>query len=114
MARLTAAIKAAPTFGYVWGGVTGYSIKYVWRSSPDQRPERLVLVMDRRLVLVPPSAESMADLPDMDFTVIEFRFDSRGTAEGKTSFLGVVIDESSKTLALEGYDGMPAVLRIDR
>jgi len=33
MARLTAAVKAAPTVGFVWGdGVTGYSIKYAWRS----------------------------------------------------------------------------------
>ena len=31
--RLAVAVKTAPTLGYIWGeGVTGYSIKYAWRS----------------------------------------------------------------------------------
>ena len=50
VARLAAAVKAAPTLGYVWGsGVTGYSIKYAWRAPVTGRTERLVLVTDRRL-----------------------------------------------------------------
>jgi hypothetical protein len=32
--RLTTAIKAAPTLGFIWSdGPTGYSIKYAWRSA---------------------------------------------------------------------------------
>src|SRR5688572_10768005 len=40
MAKLTAAIKAAPTLGYIWGqGPTGYAIKYAWRIAPvDGQP----------------------------------------------------------------------------
>jgi hypothetical protein len=50
LARLTTAIKAAPTVGFIWGdGPTGYSIKYAWRSASPSTPERVVLVTDRRL-----------------------------------------------------------------
>ena len=50
LARLTAAVKAAPTVGFIWGdGVTGYSIKYAWRRLARAATERIVLVTDRRL-----------------------------------------------------------------
>jgi hypothetical protein len=50
VSRLTAAIKAAPTVGFIWAdGPTGYAIKYAWRTAlPDGR-ERVVLATDRRL-----------------------------------------------------------------
>src|SRR5207249_6115637 len=33
LAKLSAAVKAAPTLGYIWTeGVTGYSIKYAWHA----------------------------------------------------------------------------------
>src|SRR5690349_16464487 len=48
--RLSAAVKAAPTLGYIWtAGVTGYSIKYAWRSPAIAETERIVLIVDRRL-----------------------------------------------------------------
>ena len=47
---MAAAIAAAPTVGFIWGdGVTGYSIKYAWRSPATGKGERIVLVVDRRL-----------------------------------------------------------------
>ncbi|HET6197344.1 MAG TPA: hypothetical protein VFE12_16400 [Acetobacteraceae bacterium] len=113
MARLAAAVKAAPTLGYVWGsGVTGYSIKYAWRAPVTGRTERLVLVTDRRLdVPVSPAVTS----PDAaaDFTVIEVRFEPKGTAQGKTSLsTAAVIDQAAGTIAVQDYDVLPLQLRI--
>jgi hypothetical protein len=74
LARLTAAIKAAPTLGFIWGdGPTGYSIKYAWRSISPDESERIVLMTDRRLgahTLWPPVSGAAADA---EFTLIEMR-----------------------------------------
>jgi len=117
LARLTAAIKAAPTFGFIWSnGVTGYSIKYAWQSSSAGGTERIVLVADRRLGT---HALDWAPLPgaaaDSDFTLIEMRLDGKGVGEGKAS-LGaqVVVDAAAGTLALDGYDAAPTLLRVTR
>ena len=78
IAKLTLAIKAAPSLGYIWGdGPTGYSIKYAWQSVPD----RVVFVTDRRVGahIVPVPAAS-AGSPEMEFTVIEARTDGKGAA----------------------------------
>jgi hypothetical protein len=82
-ARLTAAIKAAPTLGFIWGdGPTGYSIKYAWRSA---------------------------------LTVMEMRLDGKGAGEVKTSHASpVVIDAAAKTLALDGYEAAPVLLKVMR
>ena len=117
LARLTAAVKAAPTFGFIWGdGVTGYSIKYAWHSSLADGIERIVLVTDRRLGA---HAADWAPLPgaavDSDFTLIEMRIDARGVGEGKASLgTNVGVDASSKTLALEGYATAPTLLKVTR
>ena len=117
MARLTSAIKAAPTVGVIWGGgPTGYSIKYAWRSaSPDGR-ERLVFVTDRRLgAHVLPSPPAAGAAADSDWTVIEARIDGKGAGEAKTSLgSGIVVDATAKTLAVESYDAAPVQLKVSR
>ena len=115
LVRLEAAIKAAPTCGYIWGqGVTGYSIKYAWRAPSDEAGDRIVLVTDRRLVAhaSPPmltagrlrasdalrraspelSAEAgspavaaVGNAAERDFTVIEMRLDGKGIGVAKAS-----------------------------
>jgi len=111
-ARLAAAIKAAPTLGYVWGGVTGYSIKYAWRSSTSGRTDRLVLITDRRLD-VPALPSGAVDSAAADFTVIEIRLDPKGTGEGRTSLTTTaVVDQPAGTIAVQNYDAIPLQLRI--
>ena len=117
LAKLSAAIKAAPTLGYIWtDGVTGYSIKYAWRSPATEDKERIVLVTDRRL-----DSQAADRMPgsgagvDADFTVIEMRVDRQGVGEGKTSLTtNVAIDAEAKTLALDGYAAAPAWLKVTR
>jgi hypothetical protein len=116
-AKLSAAIKAAPTLGYIWtDGVTGYSIKYAWRSSGTEEKERIVLVTDRRLNSHAPDwAAASGAAGDAEFTVIELRMDAQGTGEGKTSLTTkVAIDTDAKTLALDGYAAAPALLKVTR
>jgi hypothetical protein len=116
-ARLTAAVKAAPTCGFIWGaGPTGYSIKYAWRSSSPDGAERIVLVIDRRLAAHTSSSNDAASAPsEQDFTVVEMRIDAKGNGEGKTS-LGtkIVMDASANTLALDGYGTAPAQFKVMR
>ena len=115
-ARLSAAIKAAPTLGYIWSdGVTGYSIKYAWRSPGMEEKERIVLVTDRRLNSHAPDWPASGSAGDAEFTVIELRIDGEGTGEGKTSLTtNVAIDTTAKTLALDGYAAAPALLKVTR
>jgi hypothetical protein len=116
MARLTGAVKAAPTVGYIWGdGVTGYSIKYAWRSPATEGAERIVLVVDRRLGAHVPDWQVSSAAPDADFTLIEMRIDGKGAGEGKTSLTAVVVvDGAGSTLALDGYATTPALLKVTR
>jgi len=116
-ARLSAAIKAAPTLGYIWtDGVTGYSIKYAWRSVAADEQARIVLVTDRRLdSRAPHLAPAPAAAGDADFTVIEMRLDAHGAGDGKTSLTtAVAIDTAANTLALDGYAAAPALLKVTR
>ena len=117
LAKASAAIKAAPTLGYIWtDGVTGYSIKYAWRSPATEEEERIVLVTDRRLDShAPDSSPASSSSGDADFTVIELRIDRQGVGEGKTSLTTrVAIDADAKTLALDGYAAAPALLKVTR
>jgi hypothetical protein len=116
-ARLTTAIKAAPTIGFIWGaGPTGYSIKYAWRSASSDGQERVVLATDRRLGAHSaswPAATGAA--ADAEFTVVEMRIDGKGLGEAKTSLTStVVVDATSKTLALDAYADAPALLKVTR
>jgi hypothetical protein len=112
--RLAAAVKAAPTLGYVWGdGVTGYSIKYAWRSPAS---DRIVLVTDRRLGVHAPGWALQAEPgPQSDFTVIEMRLDPGGAGEGKVSLSsGVVVDSAASTLAVDRFAAAPTLLEVSR
>jgi hypothetical protein len=114
-ARLMTAIKAAPTVGFIWGdGPTGYSVKYAWRSASADGHQRIVLATDRPLgahsTAWPPAATA-----DAEFTVIEIRTNSKGIGEGKASLNAkAVIDAAAQTLALEGYDAAPVLLKVTR
>jgi hypothetical protein len=111
-ARLAAAIKAAPTLGYIWGdGVTGYSIKYAWHAG-----DRVVLMTDRQLgEHAPEWALAAASAADAEYTLIEMRLDPKGIGEGKTSLVAkIALDDAAHTLALDGYAMAPAQLRITR
>lgn len=112
LARLTTAVKAAPTVGYVWtSGITGYSIKYAWRA-PADRGDRIVLVTDRRLGANSPGWPSTAGAADAEFTVLELRLDIHGAGEARSSLNStVIVDESAMTLALG--DGIP-LLKVTR
>jgi hypothetical protein len=125
MGRLEAAVKAAPTCGYIWGeGVTGYSIKYAWRAPSAEGGGRIVLVTDRRLGAHLPTSTlapgGSASAPpggpaERDFTVIEMRLDGNGSGEAKASLnANVVIDAAANTLALDGYGSAPALLKVTR
>jgi hypothetical protein len=124
--RLSAAVKAAPTVGFIWGdGPTGYSIRYAWRSSSADGRERIVLVTDRRIGAHAPSwpqsseavvkAGAGADADEVEYTVIEIRVDGKGVGEAKSSLAaGVIVDADAKTLALDGYAAAPALLKVTR
>ena len=121
--RLTTAVKAAPTVGFIWGdGPTGYSIKYAWKSAlPDGR-ERIVLVTDRRLGAHSTSwpaspglsADAQAKAGDAEFTVVEMRVDAKGMGEAKTSHASPAVVDSANTLAIEKYDAAPVLLKVTR
>ena len=117
VARLTAAIKAAPTVGFIWSdGPTGYSIKYAWRSASPDGHERVVVVTDRRLGANSTSwPQTSGAAKDDEFTVVEMRLDGKGLGEAKTSLTApVVVDAAAKTLALDAYADAPAMLKVTR
>jgi hypothetical protein len=123
-ARLTVAVKAAPSVGFIWSdGPTGYSIRYAWRAAQPDGRERVVLVTDRRLGAHSTSWPQPADLSagalakaeDAEFTVVELRINGKGVGEAKTSLASpVVVDPTAKTVALADYDTAPALLKVTR
>ena len=96
--------------------MTGYSIKYAWRSTAAQDTERIVLVTERRLDSHAPDwSPASSAAGDADFTLIELRIDRQGVGEGKTSLTtSVAIDTDAATLALDGYAAAPAFLKVTR
>jgi hypothetical protein len=115
--KLTTAIKAAPTVGFVWtDGPTGYSIKYAWRSAAPGTQERVVLVTDRRLGANNTSwPAATAAAANAEFTVVEMRLDGKGLGEAKSSLTSkVVVDAAANTLALEAYADAPVLLKVTR
>jgi hypothetical protein len=118
--RLTTAIKAAPTVGFIWGdGPTGYSIKYAWRSASPNTPERVVLVTDRRLSASasswPPAEASAKAGADAEFTVVEMRIDGKGVGEAKSSLTSpLVLDAAANTLAIDKYTDAPVLFKVTR
>ena len=117
VARLSAAVKAAPTIGFVWAdGPTGYSIKYAWQSASTDPVRRIVLVTDRRIGAHQPLWPSATGpSADAEFTVLEFHLDAARNGEGKTSLVSdVVADQTARTLALDKYGAAPVQLRVVR
>ena len=115
--RLAAAVKRAPTLGFVWtDGVTGHSIKYAWRTPAAGAPARIVLITDRRIGAHAPGwAPASGPLADADFTVLEIRLDAEGRGEGKASLTtDVAVDAAAQTLALDGYAAAPTLLKVTR
>ena len=115
IAAFTAALGRAPTLGYIWtSDITGYSIKYAWHAPTLDGGERIVLATNRRL-----GAYSQAwTLPagtaptDYEFTLIELHLGAKGAGEGKSSLTAkVAVDGDAKTVALENYTGVPAILQ---
>jgi hypothetical protein len=115
--RLTAAIKAAPTVGFIWSdGPTGYSIKYAWRTTSSDGQERIVLVTDRRIGANSTSwPTGTGATADAEFTVIDMRIDGKGLGEARMSLTSpVVVDRGANTLALDGSANAPALLKVTR
>jgi hypothetical protein len=116
-------VKSAPTLGFIWSnGVTGYSIKYAWRAAAlAGGVERIVLVTDRRIEASmpdrPPAPAAAASVPtaDAEFTLIEMRLNPAGVGDGKMSLdANIVVDSAAQTLALDGYQAAPALLKVTR
>jgi hypothetical protein len=109
-------LGALPTIGYVWSGSSsvGYFLKYTHRISTPDGGERITFVTDPHLGKYgrTPWAAVGAQAPsDLPFTVIELRLDSAGTGEGTMSVAtGITFDETSASVALEGYDTTPTLL----
>ncbi|HKH71877.1 MAG TPA: hypothetical protein VKA59_11045 [Vicinamibacterales bacterium] len=115
--RLTNAIKAAPTVGFIWGdGPTGYSIKYAWRASSPNTAERVVLVTDRRLgANVTSWPAPVASSVGAEFTVVEMRIDGKGVGEAKSSLTSpLVVDATANTIAIDKYADAPVLLKVTR
>jgi hypothetical protein len=113
--NLTAAIGKAPTVGYIWTNeVVGYSIKYAYRLPLPNGGDRIILATDRRLgahtAAWKPTATAAS--PEYEFTLLEVRLDPKGVGEAKTSLTTkVVVDDASKTIALENYAATPTILQ---
>jgi hypothetical protein len=115
-ARFTAAVKAAPTVGFIWGdGPTGYALKYAWRAAAADGQERIVLVADRRVGAHATSWPSIAHVEDADFTLIELRLDARGSGVGKAvSTPAMTADAAAQALGLDGYATVPVLFEVRR
>jgi hypothetical protein len=115
IAAFTAALGRAPTLGYIWTNeVTGYSVKYAWHSPLPDGTDRIILASDRRLGAYTNAWKGTTAAPDTDytFTLIELRAGPKGTLEGKTSLTNkIAVDNDAKTIALENYAGVPAILQ---
>jgi hypothetical protein len=114
IAAFTAALGRAPTIGFIWtSDVTGYSIKYAWRSALPDGTERIVLASDRRLGAYSDAWKATTQGPETDytFTVLELRVEPKGLIEGKTSLTNrIVVDAEAKTIALENYAAATSVI----
>ena len=110
---LGAAIGKAPTIGYLWTSeVTGYPIKYAYRSASPDGSQRVILALDRQLGAFSAAWKPAAGGPDYPFTVIEMRLAPKVAGEGKTSLnTKVMVDAEAKTIALENFAATPATLK---
>ena len=113
-ASLAAALKKEPTVGVLWTSeIVGYSIKYAYRLPQPDGGERIILATDRRVGIWSNLWKlPAANTTDYAFSLIELRVNSKGEGEGKMSLTGkVVVDSSAKTIALDGYNALPVILK---
>jgi hypothetical protein len=106
------AIQRAPNLGYLWtNDPTGYSVKHASRTSQPDGSERVVVIVDPRLGAYSPAWTLNTGTPtDYSFTLLEFRITAR-TAEAKSSLTSkVVVEPSTKQIALEDFAAAPAIL----
>jgi hypothetical protein len=112
---LAAALKDAPTVGYLWSSeVVGYALRYAGKVSGPDGLDRIILITDRHLGgtndLWKPVGSGAPSA--YDFSVIELRVNAKGEGEGKASLLGKVApDSAAKIVALEDYAGQPVVFK---
>ena len=115
IAAFTVALGRAPTLGYIWtNDITGYSIKYAWHAPTSDGGERIVLATNRRLGEYSQAWTLPAGTAptDYEFTLIELHLGAKGAGEGKSSLTAkVAVDGDAKTVALENYKGVPAILQ---
>ena len=115
IAAFTVALGRAPTLGYIWtNDITGYSIKYAWHAPTSDGGERIVLATNRRLGEYSQAWTLPAGTAptDYEFTLIELHLGAKGAGEGKSSLTAkVAVDGDAKTVALENYTGVPAILQ---
>ena len=115
IAAFTAALGRAPTLGYIWtNDITGYSIKYAWHAPTSEGGERIVVATNRRLGEYSQAWTLPAGTAptDYEFTLIELHLGAKGAGEGKSSLTAkVAVDGDAKTVALENYTGVPAILQ---
>jgi hypothetical protein len=114
-ASLLTALQNGPVNGYLWTSeVTGYAIRYAYKLPLPNGGQRIILATDRRLgasnaTWKPAGAAAPTDY---EFTVMEFRLGPKGDGEGKASLTGkVVVEAASKSIALDGYDTLPVVIK---
>jgi hypothetical protein len=113
IATLTAAINKAPTIGYIWTDeVTGYAIKYAWRTQSADGGERIIVATNRRFGAYSLSWNPIGGTPTAyDFTIVEMRLPRGGAGEAKTSLnTGITIDRLAQSIALEDYATVPPLL----
>lgn len=94
--------------------MTGYSIKYAWRSPASQGTDRIVLITDRRVGADRSAPATSPNPANGDLTVIEVHLDGKGRGEAKASYADVVVDAADATLALKDYAAVPTVLKVTR
>jgi hypothetical protein len=100
--------------GYVWTSEsTGYSLRYAYRMVQADGTERIILATDRRLGDRDGSwTPANGAASEYDFSIIELRLNAKHEGDGKASVTGKVgIDSSANTIALEGYAGLPVILK---
>lgn len=112
---LAAAVQKASTVGILWTSESaGYSIHYAYRIPQPDGGQRIILVTDRRLGGWNNSWKPAggATPTNYDFTLIEIHLNARGEGEGKATLSGkVAVDQTAKTIALDGYASQPIVLK---
>jgi hypothetical protein len=109
-------LKSMETVGYLWTGeAVGYPIRYAVRQTTADGAERIILATDRPLGAFLPRpwmARTPAQTQSHPFALIEIRLPKGGAGEGKLSLAAkVTTDATAKTIALDGYDAAPVMLR---